>query len=98
MRLSLAVIRILSEDHDPDLVERGQIEGIQDIWSFRIDDMAGFFLLHQEFLDMREIRLGELISQDCFPRRIYLEISSIDQNTEKIVKLQYHDICEKFIS
>lgn len=61
------MIRILSEDHDPHLIERSQIEGIEDIGSFGIDDMSGFFLLDEKFFDMREIRLGEFISQDCFP-------------------------------
>ena len=59
MGFSLSVIRILSEDDYPDLVERGQIEGIEDIRSFWIDGMSGFFFLKQEFLDMRKIRLSE---------------------------------------
>lgn len=80
------MIRILSEDHDSDFIKRSQIESIEDIGSFGIDNISLFFFFCQEFLDICKIWLSEFISQDSFPRNSDLNIIHGNQKYEKKYK------------
>jgi hypothetical protein len=64
--LTGSVIRVLTEDHDPDPGKRGVIEGCENAITRWIDGMLLLFL-DEETLEVREIRGFELILQKGTP-------------------------------
>ena len=71
--LSRLMIRVLSYYHHLHLVERTEVEGIENLVSGRVTDSGRIFSTHKIYKTC-EIRLVELLSHTCRPRRIYLHI------------------------
>jgi hypothetical protein len=67
MRLPLAMIRVLTEDDDPYLVERRQIQSAKILRPLGKNLLAATFFLHQEFFQCGHIGAGKFRSQSCFP-------------------------------
>ncbi|CAH0321498.1 hypothetical protein SRABI112_05338 [Pseudomonas mediterranea] len=80
MGLARAVVRVLTEDHDLDLVQWRGIEGIEDQRSRRVDLFAGGVLLAQEFAQLCHVGLVELGTQRLLPARFEFDtvVSSHD--------------------
>jgi len=65
--LAGAVVRVLAEDHDFDLMQRRGIERVENQRAGRVDLFAGGMLLAQELAQLGHVRLLELIPQGVFP-------------------------------
>jgi len=98
MGLSLSMIRVLSKDNDPDLIKRGQIKGIEYIWSSRIDDISCFFLLKKKLFDIGEIWFLKFICKMQFPRIMDLNSAIVYWHTKKTAKATYNNyVLEKYL-
>ena len=75
VRLSWAVIGVLTEDDDTHLVERCRIEGVEDEPTGRVASPRRVLLSH-ELRQLLEVRLAELFGKLLLPRRLYLYVHS----------------------
>ena len=73
MGLSFLVIRVLPYDNHLYLVERAQVERIENKRAGRIATPRGIFVAH-ELRQRRKVRLRELAAQDVHPTFFYLDI------------------------
>ncbi len=74
MRLAGAMVRILAEDHDPDLVERRQVEGFEPVATLWKDALSLFLLGGEEALELGHVGLAELPAQRLEPACMKLDV------------------------
>ena len=70
MRLPRLMIRVLSQNHHLHLVERGAVEGGEDVATLRIAGVLGS-LLDKEFLELGKVWRLKLRFEDLQPRLLY---------------------------
>ena len=71
MRLAGTVIRILAEDHDLDLIHRGEVESLEDLASGRKYPPSVSLLLTQKAHQRLKIRFPEFVRQCLLPALLY---------------------------
>lgn len=79
---SRRMVRVLSEDHDLDPIERNEVEGAEDILFLREAGILGIFLLHERNEPM-PVWFLEFIRENFFPRRMKLKRHEIFIITNK---------------
>ncbi|MCY1311009.1 hypothetical protein D9M70_612610 [compost metagenome] len=73
MGLARAVVRVLADDDDLDLVQRRGIERVEDQRSGRIDHLAGGLLRAEEFAKFLHVGLVKLLAQSFLPTRFQFD-------------------------
>ena len=68
VRLARSVVRVLAQDHYAYLVERGALEGIENVPSFRVCGMLGA-LGQEKGFQFREVGRTELDGEALVPSR-----------------------------
>ena len=74
MRLARAVIGVLAEDHDADLLGRRQVERPEPFDALGEDALAGRLLRDQEALQLGHVRLVELGAEPRAPALVQLDL------------------------
>ncbi|GAB7203766.1 hypothetical protein OS21_02550 [Dickeya oryzae] len=67
MRLIRAVVRILPQNHDFDVVKLSKAEGVKDIFLWRIDNLACRTFLMDKRQGVNKVRLFFLLGQHIVP-------------------------------
>lgn len=65
--LSRTVVRILSDDHHLDVVERGGVKGIENVLAGRVNGLASFLFGDQKCFQHRKVGLVEFVREGCLP-------------------------------
>lgn len=73
MSLALAVIGVLAEDHDADLIERRQVERPKPFAAFWEDPLPALALDSEEALEISHVGLVEFAAERFEPARMQLD-------------------------
>lgn len=88
MCLTYPMIGILSKYDYFHRIKRSLVESIEDIWSFRKNNLSIIPFLRQKFFDLRKIRLLEFILEHFLPGLVYLYWVDIYWHTPYIMILK----------
>src|SRR3546814_7349399 len=80
MRLAGTVIGILSQDHDPHLIERRQVERPEPLAALGEDAFPAGFLGDEEALQRLHIRALELARERCPPAFMEFDVGRHDRD------------------